>query len=157
MLHRNMYLQDFLCTMKSYKHTHTEQTVFSTDSVVENHMIKVTAVCEYGEGCDVAPVCSLLFAQWSRCNDHKLNEHPPTCSSDRCAAPHAASPHTSLWSLLIIYKMAVVRLENKRLIRRLCSLFVALFFAHRWSSNRTRFKRRGSSSIQKYSTAIFLS
>lgn len=39
---------------------------------------------------------------------------------------------------------------------RLCSLFVALF-THRWSSDWTRFKRRGSSSIQKYSTAIFLS
>ncbi len=103
----------------------------------------MTAVFEYRVGCEVAPVCStlrsLLFAQWSSSDDQKLNEHPLTCLSDRCAALHAANPHRSPRSLLFIYKMAVVRLENKGLIRWLCSLFVALF-THHWSPNRTRFK-----------------
>lgn len=50
-----MYLQDIFF----HTYTHTEQTVLSTDKVVENHMIKVTAVFEYRVGCKV-------FAQWSR-------------------------------------------------------------------------------------------
>lgn len=80
-------------------------------------MIKVSAVFEYRGGGEA---------------------HNDLVAMIRCATHRVANPHRSLPSLLFIYNMAVVHLENRRPIRCLCSLLVALF-TH-WSSKWTRFK-----------------
>lgn len=63
-----MYLQVFFYGQQN--HTNTQQTVLSTDKVVENHMIKVTAVFEYRVRREVAPVGSTqLYTLYCLHND----------------------------------------------------------------------------------------
>lgn len=115
-----MYLQDFFMDSKSYIHQHTEQTVLSTDEVVTWSKWQQSLSIVWDVRCLHDDPAGMITGPTSV-------QSP--CNSAGCKPTQIPS----------IYTTAVVRLENRGSIWRLCSLFLAPF-AHRWSSNWTRFK-----------------